>query len=144
MERKALDDLLGNDEPCASFHDAYLERVSADYLDRKLVMEFDLSIGDPDGSTEEERQRYRKGTLELGGLVFWGIDPPQEEDFSRYAGPLWVVSDGFLEDAKTETARTPMKRLKNPSLNAWYLYLSDMNTFAYIVAEAAVFQWKAA
>ena len=141
MKRNRMDDLLGAEEPFATFHDAYLQKVAVDYSKKELTMGFDLSVGDPNGITEETRQRYRKGVLKALGLVLWALEAPQKVNLS--SGPLWLTDDGLLEDAPTETAKKLSLTLR-PELTAWYMYFSCMNCFGYLAAEKVVFEWKAA
>jgi hypothetical protein len=71
-----LDDLLGPEEPHASFHDASLVELRIDYAAGILLAQFDLPVGDPDATDEAAQHRRRQGTLRLDGLIFWVQEAP--------------------------------------------------------------------
>jgi hypothetical protein len=132
-----LDALLDKNEPFASFHDARLRKIQIDYLKREITAELELSVGNPDGDTNEERERCRNGLLKISGLIYWAIEPPES---NVTIGPLWLASDGLIEEANTETAKK-LRTILQPDFFAWYLYFSDINAYAYLVAKEAEFKW---
>ena len=134
---QTLDELLGTEEPHASFHDASLLELPLDYRGRTASVLFDLYIGDPNATDEVERERTRAGLLELKGLIFWVQEPP---DPGERAGCPWLASDGPLQDWPTETARTLAGQVPSEAW-AWGLYFSDWNAPAYCAARNVVFRW---
>ena len=137
-----LDDLLGQVEPYATFHDATLNKIEIDYEAYELTAEFKLCVGNPDGKAKMERERCRRGVLKVSGLIFWAIEPPGNKDTDKW-GPLWLTSDGLIEEAPTETAKQ-LTSVSMPETYGWYLYFSDINAFAYLCAREAVFEWEKA
>ena len=132
-----LDELLGSTEPHGTFHDAGLVDLHVDYAARTLAARFELCVGDPDGLTEADRERYRGGRLELQGLLFWAIEPPA--DPSPGSEP-WLKDDGLLAECPTEAGRRLAATVPADAV-AWWLYFSDLNAFAYCAAQRATFQW---
>jgi hypothetical protein len=136
-----LDDLLGADEPHASFHDASLVELHIDYAARTLRALFDLPVGDFDATDEAARDRRRRGTLKLDGLIFWVQEPP-DLPLATVDDPCpWLVSNGPLRDWPNETARSLARRLPADAW-AWSLYFSDWNASAHAAARSATFQWE--
>ena len=72
-----LDDLLGPEEPSATFHDAECIDLHINYDDRSAAITVLLFEGDPDAATEEARERTRIGRLLLTDLIVWVQDPPE-------------------------------------------------------------------
>lgn len=52
----SLDELLDG-EPHGTFHDSTLVRVSVDYVERRVVAEFEISVGDPMSQVNASRLR---------------------------------------------------------------------------------------
>jgi hypothetical protein len=57
------------------FHDATLHSISARPDEGILEFGLQVSIGDPEG-TPEEQERYRPARLVLTGVTYFFIDPP--------------------------------------------------------------------
>jgi hypothetical protein len=135
-----MDDLLDKSEPFAGFHDASLHKVHLDYDARAVSAEFKLFVGNPEGKTDEERERTRLGILNLEGLAFWSIDSPGNDDIKRW-GPLWLTHDCLLEESSTETGKR-LSSLLGTDMFAWCMFFSDTNSFGYCAAKEASFKWK--
>jgi hypothetical protein len=133
----SIDDFLGTDEPCATFHDARLISAEINYEKGELVSDWDLCVGDPHSPDLAARQRTRRGRLRCGGLSFWVVEPRgQILDGSM----PWLTSDGPLLEAGTDLAKELSERVP-PGASAWYLYFSDRNAFAYCCAERGAVTW---
>ena len=94
------DDLLGNAEPHASFHDASLLALNIDYLGRSLIADFDIWVGSPDADEHIARERRHRGRLYLSGLILWACNLPSVAKI--HEGAPWLTSDGLLAEAPTE------------------------------------------
>jgi hypothetical protein len=135
---QTLGAFLGHEEPCATFHDAELLSLVINYERRDLVLEWVLSVGNPDSPSPAERERKRRGRLCFTGLCFWVLDPPGE--LLDESGLPWLTSDGALADAQTDTARR-LAGLLPAGASGWYLFFSGSNAFAYCGAKAGAFEW---
>src|SRR5262245_57415561 len=102
---QALDELLGADEPFATFREAELTEVRVDYDARTLSATLSLCVGDPAAPGEAGRQRRRTGRLELTGLLLWALEPPAPAVPAARTGRPVLAEDGALEDAPTETGQ---------------------------------------
>jgi len=142
MKRKIeMDDLIDRTvEPFASFHDATLCKINVDYDSKTLSAEFEMCVGNPDGSNKDERERIRRGLLNLSGLVLWAIEPPHNKDQHSW-GPLWLVHDCLMEEASTEQGKELSGTL-GTDVYAWCMFFNDINAFGYCAAKEATFVWQ--
>jgi hypothetical protein len=134
-----MDSLLDQAEPYATFHDAELCEMTIDYKTGTLAAEFELCVGNPDGKTDSERERHRKGILRVSGLVYWAIELPGDKGEGQ-SRPLWLTGDGLIAEASTKTVKELASTLP-PETYGWYMYFSNLNAFAYLAAKEAVFEW---
>jgi hypothetical protein len=121
------------------FTDADLRRVMIDYENDTCVTDWELCVGDPEGRDRAARERRRKGRLTFAQLLFWACEPPTMSP-TEPAGELWLTSEGPLGEGPTDEA----KRLADTipaDAEAWYLYFSDLNVYAYVAAGSARFEW---
>jgi hypothetical protein len=132
-----MDDLLDEEEPFGTFHDAGLLSVEVDYRTRELTALWSLFVGDPD-APKPARERQREGRLRLHGLLFWVVEPPSAPT-SRDRTP-WLTANGPLYEAPTAVGRGLAQSVP-PGAVGWYLFFSDWNAFAYCGAESAAFEW---
>jgi hypothetical protein len=56
-------------------HDAEVQRMSVDYARRSLALELTIWVGSID-DPPEHREAYKTGRLEIGGLIFLIMEPP--------------------------------------------------------------------
>lgn len=59
-----------------TFHDAGLERLSFNFVNRTIELTLDVFVGDPDSPDESERERQRKARLVLKGFTYSTLEPP--------------------------------------------------------------------
>lgn len=130
-----LDDLLPKDTPTATFHDSALLSWVVDYENQVLTANFNICIGDPDAKDQTTREAWRRGQLRIDGLRFWEIDGHQSSE------PLWVNSDGLLNECETDRARSLMERVQEGDF-AWYLFFQEENSFAFVAGKRAIFKWE--
>lgn len=133
----ALEDLLGSEEPHATFHDARLLDVAYDPVARTAALTAQLCTGNPDAGRAATRERRRTGVLELRGVAHWRND----------GGPLngappgtWLADDGPLAKARGRGARELARHLRADQVG-WYFFLADSNSYLYWVATDAAFRW---
>jgi hypothetical protein len=134
---KTLDELLGSEEPHATFHDAKVVAIAYDPVTRAAALTAELCVGAPGAASKTARERRRAGILELGDVTHWRDDRGE-----LHAPPpgVWLASDGPLADAPSEVARQLARDLKAAEVG-WYFFFADSNSFVYWVAEQASFRW---
>jgi hypothetical protein len=134
----SLDDLLGTEEPYATFHDGLLVSLTIDFEKRELMSEWELCVGDAESPSQTERERSRRGHLIFDGLMFWVVEPPEE--LYREEGLPWLTDDGPLYESTTGTGKQ-LARLVPPAASGWYLFFSDRNAYAYCASATVKFKW---
>ena len=134
----ALDGVLGNKEPHATFHDARLVGVSLDYHHNEAVVTWALCVGDPDDSMRAARERRRTGRLILSGVLFWVVDPPQALD--PRPGLPGLSAAGLLSEAPTEAGKQ-LARLLPPGALGWYFFFASWNAHMYCGARKVTYTW---
>jgi hypothetical protein len=134
-----LEDIIDNSEPNATFHDADIHSILVDYQNSALTIRMTLCVGDPNAKIEIDREIRRQCEVVFDGLRHWTMEFPSPIS-QEIKGPLWMTSDGQLKDCPTDYAKALIKS-QLPYDIQWYLYFSDLNTFAYIVATNVSFKW---
>jgi hypothetical protein len=115
-------------------HDAILEAISVDWPKAKVTLTLRLKV--------TERQDFdRRGEIEVGGLVFCAIDPP-EIDVARGYNPvpdkgLWVDAG---EGAANEDAKCRLPSIPIGCFLHW-IFVRDWNRFIHLCGRRATFRW---
>lgn len=118
------------------FHDAHVRSCQLDFAARSVSFELDLSVGNPDSTDSEERNRYRTAILKLEGLVAFTVDPPFVTSLLLPGVPLWIdlVRHGgdLLSgmDIPSDAFRT-------------CFFVQNWNATVVIAARNAEFSWRA-
>ena len=132
----SLDTLLGGDEPHATFHDALVESITYDAVTREAHVTARLCVGDPSAASNAERERRRRGTLDLRGVSHWR----QEYTGAKPRDGFSLVSEGPLAEAPTEFAKQLLHEMGGRGIG-WYFYFSDSNSYIYWIADGVEFRW---
>ena len=135
LQSGSLDELLGGEEFHATFHDASVRRISVDYQARRWEVHLDVCVGDPDAEDEGVREQRRPGTLIVEGLAAWVM-----ESGVVSGEPLWLTADGPLAQSPTDAGRALAKQHAGAAVG-WYLFFSDLNSFAYVIGAQTTFEW---
>jgi hypothetical protein len=132
-----LDHLVPDDEPCGTFHDAVLSETRTDSARRIWTCAVDLCVGDPDAPDCAISDRRRPGLLTLKGLRLWSL--PDAGELPGHG--LWLTADGLLERCPVPVPRSILESSREARI-AWFLFLSDLNAFAFVAADSAHFTWR--
>jgi hypothetical protein len=130
MTLEELENTLPN-----GLHDAEVRRISVDYEHRNLGIDVDIWVGkmtDP----SEKREAYRKGRIEISGLLFLVMEPP-DAGYPFANGDLRI--DGC--DLRKNLDR---KLLDSLPAEAFFrsFWVSEWNAFIHIAATEAQISWK--
>ena len=127
----------------SGFHDSHLRRVAIDYEQSGVLLDISLSVGDPDGPSEQ-RDNYREASIRISELVFLSIQPPDSKYAFDSKKELWIV-DGY------DTRSTPqvlelvdadlVKRIPQDAF-LYSFFVSDWNSFIHVAARSAELTWK--
>jgi hypothetical protein len=136
---KSLDELLGEEEPHGTFHDATVSAMSYDGHASTATLTAAFCVGDPNASQQTERERRRVGVLRLEGVRVWRHD---SADAEGGAPGVWLTSEGPLAEAKGDVAAA-IRREFAAEPYTWYFFFSDSNSFIYWTARRVRFRWQA-
>jgi hypothetical protein len=120
------------------FHDAFLERLSLDYMRCEARLDVSVWTGDLDAHSEELREARRKGVLTVTGLLYCVMDPPDARSFRQEAEGLWIADSGSVDNAGL-SAKLPHPLPEGAF--AHYFFINDWNAFIILVAKDAHFDW---
>jgi hypothetical protein len=135
----SLDELLGNEEPHGTFHDAHVSGRNYDALAGTATLTAAFWVGDPSASQLTERERRRVGVLNLEGVRVWRHD---SANAPGDAPGVWLTSEGPLAGAKGEVAAAIQREFAAEPYT-WYFFFSDSNSFIYWTARRVSFRWQA-
>ena len=116
-------------------HDAELLGLNVDYVGRTISLIVEVWVGDIDGPIET-RETYRKARIDVSGLQFLVIEPPD---------PTYPYSDveasriDICDMSKNLDVKLVRSLPDGTSLSS--LWVNDWNAFAHIAAQDATLSW---
>jgi hypothetical protein len=117
-------------------HDAEVRRVTVDYVARTVFMEVEVWVGDMD-DPPERREAYRSGRVEISGLLFFIIEPPD---------PKYPFSDSISLriDGCDLRKNVDGELLKSMPTGAFFrsFFVNEWNSFIHIAAQKAELVWE--
>jgi len=139
--------VFGSEYPNASFHDATLTRLQIDFVAGRASLNLRVWVGDPGAGDKSSREIYRTGVLEVSGLLFCSLDPPDRRCLYEHPqglvglGGLWLADDGAVtpEVPTGAEARLPVPLPDDAFLH--YFFVNDWNSFIYLAGRDATFRW---
>jgi len=136
----SLDDYLRDSAPTATFHDARLLSTHMDYSMSIVVMQWELSVGDPDAKDHRGGERRRTGSLKLTGVHFFETEIPSAPvaEWSRRVPSLaW---HGPIADAKSDAAALWQNRVPADAISHAFLF-NRRNAHTFFAARTLSFAW---
>ena len=119
-----LEDRLPN-----GFHDSYLVSISADFASATCCLEIDVDYDDPNPNV------FRRMRLQLRGISFIAMEPPDPKDSLPVEGAIWIsgdpTSEKVLPDLKWYRKSAP------PGAFFYSFFLRDRNAFIHLAATDA-------
>ena len=126
----------------SGFHDSALKSFAVDYERRTVRLDISLSVGDPDGP-REQRDDYRGAQIEVSGLVFFVVDPPDAGYDFGSRGEVWI-KDGYETRSILEFTKTIDKKLLDavpPGAFLHSFFVNDWNSYMHICASDCSIKW---
>jgi hypothetical protein len=118
------------------FHDAELQKVSVNYQERTMTLDLFVWIGNV-GDSSERRETYRMARLELSGLSFLVMEPPDPAyPFKDSAG---LTIDGC--DLSKNLNAALLKSLPD-GVFVRSLWVNEWNAFMHIAARDVEIFWQ--
>ena len=130
MTLEELEDTLPN-----GLHDAEVLRFTVDYAQRTLTFDLSVWVGTLD-DPKERREAYKRGRLELSGLVFLVLEPPDP----RYP---YRISPKLTIDAVDASKSLDTELLKSLPAGAFCrsFWVNQWNACMYLAATSAAIVW---
>ncbi len=118
------------------FHDAEVRLIMIDYVQRKATLELFVFVGSFD-APPARREAYKEGSLEISGLLFAVIEPPDP-------------SYPFTKAASMRVAACDMKQSLNSGLLSVLpkgsfvqsFFVTEWNSFIHLAGMDADLAWK--
>jgi hypothetical protein len=129
MTLEELENTLPN-----GLHDAEVKRITVDYAQRRVTFELAVWVGSIDESPER-REAYKNGLVEVSGLLFLVMEPPDPKyPFTR---------SGITIDGCNMSKNINDELLKSLPPGSFFrsLWVSEWNTFIHIAANSARIVW---
>jgi hypothetical protein len=116
-------------------HDSEVRRVAVDYEKRKIVLDVAVWVGgmnDP----QERREGYKSSRIELSGLIFFVMEPPDAKYPFRDSVKLTIDGCDMSKNLDGEL-------LKSLPSGAFFrsLRVNEWNAFIHIAARDAAIEW---
>lgn len=113
-------------------HDAELHKCTINYATRSVELVLKLWVGRP-----EQIEAYRPAIINLSGLHFWIVEPPNS---AHKGDEAWLVIDsGDISTLKSTPAISLPEVPKTAFVN--WIYVRQWNAFMYVAAETADHRW---
>jgi hypothetical protein len=117
------------------FHDSLLESFHADYVKRTLsiCLQIDLSV------EAEAGNRYRRAELELTGLIYVSVEPPDP----RYLADTnkLVIDMGDFSEVDAPKPAVAMDLIPE-GVSACWTFVDGWNSFIQFAAAEAHLTWR--
>ncbi|HZH91537.1 MAG TPA: hypothetical protein VEX70_13075 [Pyrinomonadaceae bacterium] len=123
----------------SGFHDARVLRISIDYEAGEVTFLIDVDLTLP---REKVDVPVRRGELKLEGLLYCVIEPPRYSLSKEYLfseDALWLTADSSDFSKLEEFPKLP-EPIPDGGFKHWF-YDSNHNSFIYVAAMNAAFQW---
>jgi len=115
-------------------HDAEVQGIAVDYRQRKLTLEVAVWVGDM-GDPPERREAYRNGRIEISGLLFFVMEPPDP----KYP----FQTSGLTVDGCDMRENLDIELLRSVSADSFFrsFWVNEWNAFIHIAAKSADLVW---
>jgi hypothetical protein len=123
------------------FHDAEIEEFVWDY--RENSASFTMQFWVPE-ETDENPEIYRRGRLDLSGIVFIIIDPPcprilDPKPYKPSSGTLRI--DGVQTTGSLLPNLATLRQAVSPEVSPYSFYVDNWNSYIHIAAKEANLAW---
>ncbi|SRR6266567_3400913 len=129
MTLKELENTLPN-----GLHDAEVRSIAVDYVQHKVALDLTVWVGrmeDP----PERREAYKEGRIEILGLLFLMMEPPDP----KYP----FTSSGLTIDGCDMSKNISSALLESLPSDSFFrsLWVNEWNGFIHIAAKSAAIVW---
>ncbi len=125
----------------SGFHDAALKSLTVDCEHRRALMTLSLKVGDPDGP-REQRDDCRDAQVEIAGMIFWIMDPPDPTRDFNAGGEVWIA-DGYETTSIPQFTQHLNDLLKAMPEGAFAhsFFANDWNSYIHVAGVNCSVKW---
>jgi hypothetical protein len=125
----------------SGFHDCELKRLEVDYVARTIRLGMSILVGDPDAKPEQ-RDNVRDATVDISGLLFLIIDPPDHAPVS--GEEIWIVDGYETKEILGYSKGIDPRLLESLPGNAfsYSFFVNDWNSYIHIAAKNCSLIWN--
>ena len=122
------------------FHDAEIEQLIWSFQTNSAVLDIDFWVA----TEETEREKRRRGRVELQGVLFLAVDPPQPRqlDPKPYHPSGTLQIDGVLTNESVFPDLPNLKPALPQDTEIFSFYVVNWNSFIHIAAADATLVWS--
>ena len=134
MTLAQIDETLPN-----GFHDAEIERLDWNFQTNSAVLDIDFWVA----IEEEDREKRRRGRIELQGIIFLsvGLPEPSELDPKPYHPSGTLQIDGMLASEEILPNLPKLLPYLPSGIEIFSFYVVNWNSFIHIAAAEAMLGW---
>jgi hypothetical protein len=136
MTLMQIDESLPN-----GFHDAEIEQLVWQFQTNSVLLDINFWVA----TEAADRETRRRGRVELQGVVFLIIDPPQprELDPKIYQPSGTLQIDGLITNEKVFPSLPKVLPHLPPETAVFSFYVTNWNSFIHIAHQSANLTWLA-
>jgi hypothetical protein len=129
MTLEELENTLPN-----GLHDAEIQRMAVDYEKRNVTLELAVWVGNMD-DPPERREAYKSGRIEISGLLFLVMEPPDPK-YPFKTSDLTIDGCDMSKNLDGEL-------LRSLPADSFFrsLWVNEWNAFIHIAARSADLMW---
>jgi hypothetical protein len=135
MTLAQIDEILPN-----GFHDAKIEQLIWNFQTNSAVFNIEFWVA----TEEKEREKRQTGRVELQGVIFLAVDPPQPRqlDPKPYHPSGTLQIDGVLTNESIFPCLPTLKSALPHGIEIFSFYVVNWNSFIHIAATEAPIVWS--
>jgi hypothetical protein len=134
MTLAQIDETLPN-----GFHDAEIEQLIWNFQINSAVLDIDFWVA----TEEQDREKRRRGRVELQGVLFLAVDPPEPRELDpKPYHPSGTLQIDAVVTNETVFPRLPKLKSALPSdTEIFSFYVVNWNSFIHVAAAEAKLLW---
>ena len=120
------------------FHDAKIERISIDYVERTVICDMHLLVGLPEES-EGDRDGMRRARVTMTDFYYCVIEAPDTRYSFHDPDAIWV--SGEVSESRFFAAMESLSKQIPKNGVPYSFFVHDWNSFIHIAAGSAESTW---
>lgn len=112
------------------FHDAQIQNINVDYLNRIIAIKLNLWTGDISSEFSEIREEMSSAELFISDFVYFVIEPPQN-NYPFLENKRLDIGAGPLNGYDIPSAKNLPQEVPNDAFTYWF-FVKNWNSFIFI------------